>query len=592
MLVFVFSRALFYVFQWNECATLSVGEIMGSFWYGARMDASFAGYISLATSLIILLFACFSSLWTRRVLVALTAILLFSHALLTVADAELFKAWGFRLDTTPFAYLKNPGEALASTPILQIILLSILTFALFVAWAWVFLKTVARFLPKEGRAIWWNAPLFLLFGGLCIIPMRGGFDTSTMNQGSVFFSDKSLANQGALNMPWNLMYAITNRDMFKEYKFMSDEEAKNLSDEFLNVSECLPIDVLNTNRPNVIVILMESFSVAKIGKMGEEKGITPCFDALIDEGLLFANVYADGYRTERGLVATLSGYPSQTTKSVIRDNSRLNQIPMLPAEFRNLGYSTAFYYGGDISFVNTRGYVLSAGFQRYTDKSDYPEKPHFSWGVHDEAIFEKMLNDLDTVTTPFFYSALTLSNHEPHTVPIPAISESDKWANSTHYADKCLGDFIEQAKTKSWWDSTLIILVADHGVRYNLPNYDERAFHIPLLWLGGALKAKNVRVDNLGNQRDIAATLLSRLEISTAHYKFSKDLLNPNAPNFVLYTFVDGFGFLKDSAFIVYDNASSSILQQRNANDTILHQGQALFQMMNDDFLELGRNSK
>ena len=262
---------------------------------------------------------------------------------------------------------------------------------------------------------------------------------------------------------------------------------------------------------------------------------------------------------------------------------------MLARDFKQQGYRTAFYYGGDINFVNTRGYVLTAGFERYTDKSDFPEAPKFSWGAHDEAVYRKMLDDLDTVNTSFFYSILTLSNHEPHIVSIPNVSEDNGWLNSVYYADKCIGDFVDEAKTKPWWANTLLIFVADHGIRFvsGLPNYDEHAFQIPMLWVGGALNVHNMRVDKLGSQRDIAATLLSQLGMTTTAYKFSDNLLNPDKSNFAFYTYKNGFGFVKDSTVVVFDNDVQNMVRELNSDSTSVKQAKALFQVMNDDFLGL-----
>jgi phosphoglycerol transferase MdoB-like AlkP superfamily enzyme len=262
---------------------------------------------------------------------------------------------------------------------------------------------------------------------------------------------------------------------------------------------------------------------------------------------------------------------------------------MLPNDFRQKGYTTAFYYGGDISFVNTRGYVLGAGFQRYTDKSNYPQNIQFSWGAHDEAVFEKMLKDLDTVKTPFFYSMLTLSNHEPHVVPMTTGFEEGTFQNSAYYADKCMGDFIDSAKTKPWWKNTLLIFVADHGIRHTSerPHYDESIQRIPMLWIGGALKVRNMEVNKLGSQRDIAATLLLQLGMPVEAYKFSSNLLNPCKPNFAFYTYNNGLCFVQDSAVVVYDNNQQKLLQEDNADSVSIKQAKALFQAFNDDYLAL-----
>jgi phosphoglycerol transferase MdoB-like AlkP superfamily enzyme len=521
--------------------------------------------------------------------------MLFAITILSVVDVELFRHWGFRLDTTPLLYLKNPKEALTSIPISRSILLIILGIAWYAMVLNIFSKVVYPLFDMKGRAGLLVTPFFLILAAACILPIRGSLGTAPMNHAFVFFSNQSLANQAAINMPWNLMHALTHMDRLKEYKFMPNEEAELIANSYLNSPNCEQVQVMNTDRPNVIIVVLESFSAFIVESLGGDPRVTPNLNELAKEGILFSNFYADGYRTERGLVAVASGYPAQPVMPVISINSKVQKLPSIAKELLKEGYGTAFYYGGDINFVNTRGYVLSAGYQRYTTRSEFTKKQEegTTWGAHDEYVYERMLKDLDTVSTPFFYTFLTLSSHEPYGVPMPTAiegtSEEDKFKNSAYYADKCLGDFINRAKQKIWWDNTVVIFVADHGKRnsYNLANYDPRIYHIPMVWVGGALKKQNLVVDKLGSQRDIATTLLSQMRIPTKQFKFSKNMFNLCEPSYAMYVYKGGFGFLKDSTTVVYSNDVNGVIQEQNADSLDVIHAKALFQLFNEDFLGL-----
>src|SRR5690606_4864142 len=137
------------------------------------------------------------------------------------------------------------------------------------------------------------------------------------------------------------------------------------------------------------------------------------------------------------------------------------------------------------------------------------------WGVHDEYVFDRLLTDLRNEKQPFFSTMFTLSSHEPYDVPvnfIPGNKNEVKFCNSIKYTDSCLAVFLNKAKEESWWDNTLVVIVADHGHVFpginDWPVRVPEEFHIPMLWTGGALKQKGV-VKKIASQTDIAATLLN-----------------------------------------------------------------------------------
>src|SRR5690606_7393298 len=151
-------------------------------------------------------------------------------------------------------------------------------------------------------------------------------------------------------------------------------------------------------------------------------------------------IYASGDRTDKGLIAILSGYPAQPQTSIIKFPAKTERLPQLNRFIREMGYRTSFIYGGDIDFANFRSYLNSSGFDHLTTLDDFDDELYTSkWGVHDHHMFKRALEELDTTTAPFFKVILTLSSHEPFDVPIepllPGNDAESLFLNSCHYTD-------------------------------------------------------------------------------------------------------------------------------------------------------------
>jgi phosphoglycerol transferase MdoB-like AlkP superfamily enzyme len=308
--------------------------------------------------------------------------------------------------------------------------------------------------------------------------------------------------------------------------------------------------------------------------------------------MLFTNIYASGDRSEKGLIAILSGYPAQHP-SIIKTPTKTEGLPSLTKSLYGQGYHSTYYYGGEPEFANIKSYLLNAGFEKIISKKDFASKDYNSkWGVHDHVLFTRFLNDLQTEKQPFFSTLFTLSSHEPYDIPIaPKFAGNDettKFKNSFYYTDECIGNFIAAAKKQSWWNNTLIIMVADHGHR--LPGDDANdapsKFRIPLIFTGGALKEKNSINPATGSQTDIVKTLLQQLNIPCDEFKWSKNLSDTTAKQFAFYNFIDGFGFVTPNGTVTFDNVSKKIINKDpSVNDQQLNYGKAYMQLSYEDFL-------
>jgi phosphoglycerol transferase MdoB-like AlkP superfamily enzyme len=594
-LSFVFARLFFLVVQFHSTSQETAGGILGAFTNGAKLDLSTTGYFLLIPVLFAIPSLYFNGNWYRVFIRWYSYLLIVFSTSVIVADSKLYSYWGFRIDYTPMLYLKTPGEAMASASTSEIV------FSLF---SIVIISTVLIFIYKkfidklfgglERIRLW---PLgvvgLLLLWGALIIPIRGGFGVAPINVGSVYFSSKMFLNHSAVNAVWNVgTTAFTSKPVRNPYIFGDNAEAELVIDSLV-ARKGEARRVLNTSRPNIIILALESFSGYVIGPMGGDSLVTPNFNRYVKEGLFFSEFYAAGTRTDKAMPAILNGYPAQPAQSIIKEPKKSQSLPSLVRILIENGYRSSFWYGGEINFANFNSFVIGSGFQTIVTKDNFNPKDYNSkWGVHDHVLFNVLKDSLKSVKEPFLNVVLTLSSHEPFDVPMdPVFSGTDnmtKYKNSVYYADKALGEFLDWAKETDWWKNTIVILVADHcgRVSEDQPIYTQELFKIPMLWIGGALESKGTIISKTGGQVDIPVTILNQLGIAGT-FPFAKDLLSEKSNSFAFYVYNEGFGFITDTSAYVYDHKlRMHVINEGKKPEYTEKTGKAFLQVLFNDYLK------
>lgn len=587
--IFALQKPLFMLYHFPLYRDSSFGEWANVVFKGLPLDLSMAGYLTVIPGLLTLLSVWMEGKRYKQILNLYFIVVNLLIALVFVSDLELYTYWGFRMDSTPLFYLASPANAMASVPAMMLLLVPGM---MFLTW-WVLNRWMRRTIapmrekdPRIKRRILSSFGLLLLTG-LLFIPIRGGFTVSTMNIGKVYHSSNMLLNHAAINPMFSLMSSLAKENDFgNQYRFMKEEEASALFSGLGDLADSTPADtLLAAERPNVVLIVLESFSGAVIEDLGGAPGVVPTMNRLYKEGVAFTNFYANSFRTDRGLVSILSAYPAQPTTSIMKYPSKTQSLPSISGSLKKEGYDLEFIYGGDADFTNMRSYFVSSGFDRIVADQNFPLSDRMSkWGVNDGRMFRYLTEDLAAQQKfPFMKMFLTLSSHEPFDVPMTKFE--DPYLNSVAYTDSCLGVFIDELKTSPLWENTLVILLPDHCMRYpyDIANHDPLRYHIPMVWTGGAVRKARV-VGNFGSQTDLAATLLGQLRIGHEEFKFSKDMLKRENPEFAFYTFKDGFGILSDSATFVFDCDANREIERVGAAAGILEQqGKAYLQSLYDD---------
>jgi phosphoglycerol transferase MdoB-like AlkP superfamily enzyme len=595
LIFFIIARLFFISVHYHNALQNSFSELLATFWHGAKLDISTTGYYLLLPISVAIPGIFFNGNWYKYFIRWYTYILIFISSIITVADANLYSYWGFRMDYTPMLYLKTPEEAMASVSPMKIILF-LVTLSIFVSFfIYIYKRLIDRSFCNFEKIKYRISGLmfFILLLGILIIPIRGGFGVAPINAGAVYFSQKMFLNHTAINAIWNVgTSAFTQKPVKNPYEFGDLKMAASMVDS-LTVDRGTPVKVLNTDKPNIIIIVLESFSSYLVGPLGGDPAVTPNFNRYIKEGILFSDFYASGTRTDKAMPAILDGYPAQPAQSIIKEPKKSQSLPSLVRILIENGYKSAFWYGGEINFANFNSFVIGSGFRDIITKNNFsPDNYGSRWGVHDHVMFKAFEDSMKIVKEPFLKVVLTLSSHEPFDVPMETVfagkDNMSKYKNSIYYTDKSLGSFLDWAKKSSWWKNTLIIMVADHGARESdeMLNYSQVVFRIPMLWVGGALSKSGIRIEKLGSQVDIPVTLLNQLGIKGS-FPFGKDLLSDKSKSFAFYTYNEGFGFVTDSSVVIYDHKLKKlVLREGKDPDQAEENGKAYLQVLFNDYLK------
>lgn len=598
LIFFVFARLFFILTHFKNASGEKLSGLAGTFTHGIMLDISTTGYFIIIPFLIVLFSFLIQGNWPATVMRWYTRILIVFSSAIVVADSSLYSYWGFRMDYTPFFYLKTPGEAIASVTTLKLIILilaAIVISGIFIVLYDVAIRKLFSGFNRTGKLLLY-VPFFLVLTAALIIPIRGGFGIAPINAGTVYFSNRMFLNHTAINPIWNVgTTAVTQKPVENPYVFYSADAAKATYDSLLYDKSCVPLKVLNTSTPDILIIVLESFSGYLFGPDGGDSLVTPCLNRYAREGILFKNFYGSGTRTDKALPAILSGYPAQPAQSIIKEPKKSQSLPNIVRIMNDKGYRSSFWYGGEINFANFNSYVVGSGFNTVITKNNFnPKDFNSKWGVHDHVLFNTLRDSMKNVREPFIDVVLTLSSHEPFEVPEKQHFEGNdvltQYKSSVYYTDRVLGSFLDWATTQNWWKNTLVIMVADHGARItsDIPAHSVKIFRIPMVWTGGALNdaAKGLVVEKMGGQTDIASTLMSQIGIN-ADFSFSKDLLCKSSPSFAFYTYNEGFGFLTDSSAVAYDHKPRAFIVEEGRHPEVAGRfGKAYLQTLFDDYLK------
>lgn len=600
LLYFVLFKVAFMLVNhsiWRGC---SVGDYFAVILHGLPLDITTACYITAPILLLLMV-----NMWHRLphlyvILKVYYFLLTLVSTLICVGDACLYSFWDYKIDATIFNYLTTPSSIINSVSLAYLTGGFVCVFAV-TGIAYLVLRGVTPFefnFPEKSH-LRRNTLLCVLIGAFMFLGIRGGVGRSTANVGMVYFSSNQFLNHSAVNPVFSLFSSMSKSLNFKKMgRSFPPERCDSIFNALHFSQETVePDSLLATSRPNVLVVFLEGFAGTFTGVMGNPAGITPNFDRLCREGVFFTNFYANSYRTDRGLLSTLSGYPSFPKVSVMKIPAASQNLPSIGKALRDLGYKNSFLYGGDINFTNMQSYLRSTGYTRIVSDRNFTPAQRLThgWGVTDSITFGYLLGMIkrQPVEGGKWHTAfLTLASHEPWKVPYKRFPR-DKKANAIAYVDHCVGMFINALRHTPQWKNLLVVMMPDHGIAYpaGLTEAQPRRYHIPMLWIGGAVR-KPCEVDRICNQSDFAATLLGQMGIKHDNFEFSRDVLSktyvyPTAS----HAFDNGIAFIDSTGATVYDLTSRQVLTDEPApSKRRLDFAKAILQKSYDNLMKIEDN--
>lgn len=584
LLIFLLiQKPVFLLYNWGKYASRYVSDIPLIYAYGLKLDASAAGYLTVIPVVIVLLSTTLPRFHAKRTLMAYDAFISFAISSVTIVDAALYPFWEFKFDATVLLYINDPKNAMASVSVGFIIIRLLVTVVLSTVLFLLFRQTTKLLsennnFPLKRRIAQISA--ILVACGMIFLTIRG-IGTHPLNPSKVYFSNVPFENHAAINPLFNFFYTVTKTQRFeRQFDFYPEPERNRVFTNLFPKQNLSVNRLLSVRRPNVLLIVMEGCG----NFIATDSTISPNLCRLANEGIRFSNFHSSSFRTDRGIVSILSGYPGQPTTSIIRFPNKIKSLPGIAKSLKAQGYSTTMVYAGDMGFFNMAAYFQTIGFERLVNEHSFPSGQRTQhWGVPDGITLNWIYNDITKRKDnhPWFTTFLALSSHEPFDVPYHRLR--DKQMNSYAYFDFVIGRFVERLKKTEAWSNTLVIITSDHGNAMKSQQTPEFS-HVPLYVIGGAIKGHK-NIDKPVCQTDIAATLLGVFHIRHDEYTFSHDITSTTYKYpFSFTTYNNGFLFIDSTGCTVYDNDAGRVLSGENKRQE--RYGKIILQTLYDD---LGR---
>jgi phosphoglycerol transferase MdoB-like AlkP superfamily enzyme len=541
LVFFTLGRLVFMGYHFAKMFESPLNEVLATFWYALPLDHSAASYLMGLPIIILFLQSMFAWQGFNYILKYYFYAVIIYISIITSAELELYNEWQTKLNYKALMFAQNPTQVLNAVDT-WIIVLEI-AFIIIQSWVsiWFFNKYIYQKLMVLRRNWVFPLPYLLMLTFATITGIRGGLNQIPISQSICYFSANNHLNVAATNSFWGFMSSMVNnrepKDRKNPYQFYSDAEAQQTVKELYTVAKDTFPHILTTTRPNVVLVILESWSADVIKNTGGDSGIAPEMEKLCKDGYLFSQCYASGDRSEQGFASIWSSFPAQPEHSILLEPQKYQHLPHLNNSFKNIGYYSSLLFGGQLIFSNVRSYLLYNHFDKLLEGADFPDYPMGKMGIADEYMFKELLIECGKTPQPFLNSIFTVSTHTPYEHGMPELitkgGNMKAYLNAVHYSDKCIGNFMRQAKKQPWYKNTLFIFVSDHSHQSHL--YEDmflaRHHHIPMVFYGDVIKPEYRGYVNgkMMQQHDLAATLLSQLNVPHQEFTWSRNALNPHS---------------------------------------------------------------
>ncbi|HTO14358.1 MAG TPA: sulfatase-like hydrolase/transferase [Edaphocola sp.] len=571
-------RLFFIVFARPDNVVLTFPDFIDLYYHGFRMDLSMAAYLCFFPFIIYIVWSVIRGWKLNKIFLQIyTFMMLFIMAVLTAVNINLYPQWTDKVNKRAIdSFFEAPREVMGSADS-KAYFIALFSFLFFFIFGIILYRVFFKSGFKRLKVNIFTHFLILLSGSFILFSfIRGGYGKSTLNESMAYYSSVQFKNHAAINTYWAFISDYVNsKSEGNPYLFYdNDNELNDILKPVFSENEQDAFQIQNNNRPNIVLIIMESFVGDLVGSIGGEKGITPNLDSLSNYSYSFSNCYSVAERSDKGMIGIFSGFPAQGKESIIKHVSKHEKLPAFSQELKASNYATSFYYGGQSEFYNFKSFMLTHGIDKVIDQSDFPAQDRVSsWGVYDEKVFEKIFLDLNQEKKPFFNAVFTITNHEPFDLPgnykFGKNSPEQKFKSTAYYTDSVIGAFIKAAEKSNWYQNTLFVITADHGHPLPLKREitDPQRFHIPLIFFGPVIKDsyKGIMDDRVMSQSDIAISLLGQLNIETENYPWSRNVFNTSLPQYAFFNTSNSWGVINKQRSFVTDFNQKENLNQKDS---------------------------
>jgi len=472
--------------------------------------------------------------WWTWYLALVTFIVVFFFA----ADFGCFSYNKTRLNASALNFAEDPVTSVLmvweSYPLIWFLLMLL---AAVILLKWIFRRTHVYIISKtEGRGIRYQRKWFVFASLTLGLMVYGSINSQPLKWINAFFLQDNFRSHLALNPMQNFFTTLKFRkpqqnEIEAKRFFPVIQQWMNLPKEKHSFARIVSVkkDAIKT-KPNVVLVLCESFSMYKSSMSGNPLNTTPYFQSLTNEGVFFNKCFSPHFSTARGLFATVTGIPDvQLSKFSTRNPQALDQHTIIN-NFE--GYKKMYFLGGNPKYNNFAGLIQNVDSLEMTTEGFFKAKPVNVWGISDKELFLEANESFKKQTSPFFAIVQTADNHRPFAIPknekdfqkkLVPVDTLNKYGfesldeyNSFRYADYCFKTFIEAAKKEAYFDNTVFVFIGDHGVSGNANAMYEEVWtkerltteHVPLLFYAPKL-LKSKKHEKVVSQIDVMPTIAS-----------------------------------------------------------------------------------
>ena len=555
---------------------VAILTIIKSFIMGVRFDIVISGYILILPTLIFLTLELigFKSKSIKQFFFYWIYILFTIAFTVSTADIPYFNQFYDRFSVGAFEWMESYKIVISMIFQEPKYFLFIIPFILLEIVFYILLKKIFE-QENETQKInfFLNTFVSLIFLAIVFLGIRGRIEEkSPIRIGTAYFSNNSFLNKLGLNPSFTLIrsYLDSKDEDNRVVKFMDDKLAIEMVQKNLGITKTQynsPIarevqpDTLLSAQPNVVLIIMESMSAAKMKRHGSTEELTPFLDSLSHNSIYFENIYTAGKHTFNGIFSTLFSFPALYRQHSMKTN---NQYDGISTSLLKNGYSTTYFTTHDSQFDNIEGFLRSNNFQNVISQSDYPvSEVKTTLGVPDDFMFRfsiPKINELSERENPFFVTFMTTSDHSPFYVP-EYFQPKAKAIESqiVQYADWSLQQFIQLASKEAWFNNTIFVFVADHGAaidaKYDISlNY----FHTPLIIYAPEIFKGNQVHQKIGSQIDVYPTVMGLIKQKYVNNTLGIDLLNEER-KFTIINDDDKVGILDTDYLCIMKNNGAKL---------------------------------